>query len=82
VLVGRGWCRYICPLGALMAPFNKVSVLWVHVNHDKCIECLACEKTCPMKIKVLNMYRDPECILCGKCISICPTSAIQYKVIY
>ncbi len=80
VLVGRGWCRYVCPLGALMAPFNKISVLWVHVDRDKCIECMACVKICPMKIDVLNMYRDPECILCGKCITICPTSAIKYKV--
>jgi polyferredoxin len=79
-LVGRGWCRYVCPLGALMAPFNKVSAIRVDVDRDKCIECMACVKTCPMKIEVLNMYRDPECILCGKCIQICPTSAIKYKV--
>ena len=80
VFVGRGWCRYVCPLGAIMAPFNKVSALQVYVNRDKCIECMACVKICPMKIEVLNMHRDPECILCGKCISKCPTKAIGYQV--
>ncbi len=78
--VERGWCRYFCPLGAMLAPFNKISLLHVSVDQDKCTQCGACTKVCPMGIDVPNMHRDPECIFCGKCIDICPTKAISYKV--
>ncbi len=78
--VERGWCRYFCPLGALFALFNKVSLLYVSVDQDKCIHCNACTNVCPMGIDVPNMNRSPECILCGKCIEVCPTNAISFKV--
>jgi len=77
--VERGWCRYFCPIGAILAPFNKVSMLHVHVDQNKCVHDNACIQECPMGIDVPNMNRDPECILCGKCINACPENAISYK---
>lgn len=78
-VVERGWCRYFCPVGAILAPFNKVSMLYVHVDEKKCVHDDACSKVCPMGIDVANMHRDPECILCGKCITACPKCVISYK---
>ena len=78
-IIERGWCRYFCPFGAVLAPFNKVSMLSVQVDEEECVHCNACIQECPMGIDVPNMYRDPECILCGKCINICPRDAIVYK---
>jgi len=78
-VVERGWCRYFCPVGALLAPFNKISYLHVAVNKQKCIHCNACSNACPMGIDVPNMNRNPECILCGKCIEICPQKIISFK---
>ena len=80
-LIERGWCRYFCPVGAMLAPFNKISVLHVSVNKEKCKSCDLCSKVCPMGIDVPNMHRDPECILCGKCVSNCPQKLVKYKVI-
>ena len=77
--IERGWCRYFCPIGAMFAPFNKVSMLHVHVNKDECVHCNLCANACPMGIDVPNMNRDPECILCGKCIEACPKDAISYE---
>ena len=85
--VERGWCRYFCPVGALLAPFNKISYVHVKVHpvkqHDntkvKCIHCNACSHMCPMGIDVPNMDRDPECILCGKCITACPQNLIAFE---
>jgi polyferredoxin len=79
VTIERGWCRYFCPIGAMLAPFNKVSIYHVHVNKDECVNCNACSLACPMNIDVPNMNRDPECILCGKCIEACPKNLISYK---
>jgi polyferredoxin len=78
--VERGWCRYFCPVGAILAPMNKVSVLHMDVQTDGCKHCNLCSNSCPMGIDVPNMHRDPECILCGKCIDACPYSFIKYKV--
>lgn len=77
--VERGWCRYFCPVGAILAPFNKISFLHVSVDEQKCIHCNACSEVCPMGIDVPNMQRDPECILCGKCIDTCPKNIIKLE---
>jgi len=78
-LVERGWCRYFCPVGALLAPFNKISFLHIEVNKKECIHCNACSDICPMGIDVPNMNRDPECILCGKCVDVCPKHLISFR---
>lgn len=82
--VERGWCRYFCPIGAILAPFNKISYLHVDKKSKKdfekeCIHCNICSKNCPMGIDVVNMYRDPECILCGKCVTSCPKGLYEFK---
>lgn len=78
-LVERGWCRYFCPVGALLAPFNKVSMLHMQVHAENCVHCNICTAVCPMGIDVPNMHRDPECILCGKCVKACPEKIITYE---
>jgi polyferredoxin len=78
-LVERGWCRYFCPVGALLAPFNKISFLHISVKTEECIHCNACSYVCPMAIDIPNMHRDPECILCGKCITACPNQLISFE---
>ena len=77
--IERGWCRYFCPVGAILAPFNKISYISVDVETEACIQCHLCSEICPMGINIPEMERDPECILCGKCIGQCPRSLIQFK---
>jgi len=78
-LIERGWCRYFCPVGAILAPFNKVSFLHIYVDKTKCVYDYKCSLVCPMGIDVPNMNRDPECILCGKCINACVKNAISFR---
>jgi len=82
--IERGWCRYFCPIGAILAPFNKISMYHVErvpekIFQKECLHCNACSNICPMGIDVVTMHRDPECVLCGKCIEVCPKNLIQYK---
>ncbi|MTI57501.1 4Fe-4S binding protein [Geosporobacter ferrireducens] len=77
VWVYRPFCRYICPLGAFYALFNKVSFYRYTVDKDKCTNCGACTHKCKIKIET---YKDPnnaECIRCGECVKICPTKSIK-----
>jgi len=73
----RGFCRYICPVGALMAPTNKISLLNIKYYPENCTKCNKCNKSCPMKINVLKMDRDMECIRCGRCIDACKDNALH-----
>ncbi len=82
--VERGWCRYFCPIGAILAPFNKISYLRVarappHIFDKECLHCNACSNICPMGIDVPTMNRSPECILCGKCIEVCPKHLLSFE---
>ena len=52
----RFWCRYVCPLGALLGLFSRWNVFKVRVNMDKCIKCNLCTSTarrrrCPIRTR-------------------------------
>ncbi len=71
LLVERFWCKYLCPLGALLAIFNKVSPLRVHTA-DACVDCGRCGNTCGMGIKERpENIRSLECIRCLDCLDTC-----------
>jgi len=79
IKVKRGWCRYLCPVGAMLAPFNKISLLQLHFDESKCLECMNCARVCPMKINLPYDVKSMECIRCGLCIDECPTKALSFK---
>lgn len=76
VFVYRGFCRFICPLGAIYSFFNKVSIIGVCVDEHKCTECGRCVRECKMDIKKVG---DMECISCGECMKVCKEDAICWK---
>ena len=68
----RFWCKYLCPLGAVLAPFNKISPLRLVLNQDSCTNCRRCDAACPMDIPDLtNNLRSAECIECLECQETC-----------
>ena len=74
IFIYRSFCRFICPLGAIYSLFNKVSILGLKIDNDKCIKCNACIDNCLMDVKSVG---DRECIECGECIKVCNTKAIR-----
>jgi polyferredoxin len=83
--VPRGWCKYFCPHGAIMAILNRFSFLGLRRELVKCAkgECRQCEEVCPMRIPILDLpwekFSDPECIYCLKCVDACENKAIKLK---
>ena len=68
----RFWCKYLCPLGAILAPFNKIAPLRLVLNQDSCTNCRRCDPACPMDIPDLtNNLRSAECIECLECQETC-----------
>jgi polyferredoxin len=80
VVIGRGWCRYLCPLGAWLSFYNKVTPLHIAFDEKKCVHCNLCSDNCPMKIDIPNTSRSLECIGCAKCVHACNKGALSLNV--
>lgn len=79
ILFYRPFCKWICPLGAFYAWFNRISLLQLQVDQNKCISCGKCGRVCKMDVAVPQTPNHNECIRCGACITACPTQAIHYQ---
>ena len=72
MLVKRFSCKYLCPMGAALAIFNKVSFVHIATNLEHCTNCRRCEAECPVDIPAIpeNM-RSAECVRCLECLETC-----------
>jgi ferredoxin len=78
----RFWCRYLCPLGALIGLGSKFSWIQRRVSQMSCVQCGDCAAICPMgAISPDQDYTsDPaECIGCMDCAVPCPKAAITFE---
>ena len=84
--VPRGWCKYFCPHGAILAFLNRFSFLGLTRDPVKCTKagCSDCVQACPMNVPILELpwekFVHPECIYCLKCADACTTKAIKPKI--
>jgi ferredoxin len=75
----RPFCRVVCPVGAILGLFNKVSFFRLKVDAHRCTACGKCEKACPIDIDVPARPNGPDCIRCLKCVKACPEGCIGYE---
>ncbi|MFC1504585.1 4Fe-4S binding protein [Spirochaetota bacterium] len=69
----RFYCRYICPLGGMLAAIARFSPFKRRITNCK-DTCSVCRHRCRMNaIRTDNTYRNDECILCLDCIADCPS---------
>jgi polyferredoxin len=83
-LSGRVWCRFACPLAALMHIYARFSRFRILADKKKCISCNVCTAVCHQGIDVLNFankglpMEDPECVRCSACVQSCPTGVLEF----
>lgn len=79
----QGFCRYICPYGALLGLLSFFSPLKIRRDCSHCLieekgmKCDKCTRACPAGIIVhtKTTVRSDECQACLRCIAACPSKA-------
>ncbi len=60
-VVGRPYCRFLCPYGVLLNWCSQLSRRHVTITPDECIQCRLCESSCPFDaINVPTPEKAPE----------------------
>jgi ferredoxin-type protein NapH len=87
----RSWCR-ICPLGGLIALFNRfppfkwISGVRLDKVEEKCTKCGMCKRVCPTQVTEVYEMKSgdvatSQCILCLRCVEMCPEEGcLQFKL--
>jgi thioredoxin reductase/ferredoxin len=81
---GRVWCRFFCPLAALMHIYTRFTRYRIFPEKSKCISCNVCTSVCHQGIDVMNFankgipMEDPQCVRCSACVQECPTGVLAF----
>jgi polyferredoxin len=87
----RSWCR-ICPLGALIALFNRfppfkwISGVRLEKAEEKCTKCGVCKRVCPTQVTEVYETKGgdvatSQCLMCLRCVEMCPEKdCLKFKV--
>lgn len=83
LLARRFWCRYLCPLGAVLALAGGTGMFRRTVDSSRCVSCLRCERDCRMNAihgRGLST-RHSECVQCFECLQSCKYDAIEFRLV-
>jgi len=77
MFVGRAYCRYLCPYGALLALVSRLAWRGVSITPDKELDCGLCTGSCPFgAIEKMRAVR-PSCLFCARCFVSCPRERVK-----
>ncbi len=79
----RFWCRYACPLGALLAIVARFSRVRPTVDGSSCISCSKCARTCSVEaVSATDGYSmdSAECVMCLECADVCPKDSVSFPI--
>lgn len=76
----RGFCRYLCPGGALYSLLGRYRLLRIQREVSSCNDCNRCNSICEFGLRPMQDEFGQECNNCSACIAICPTDALQFTM--
>ncbi|PWH15138.1 MAG: 4Fe-4S ferredoxin [Anaerolineae bacterium] len=84
----RAFCKYVCPIPTLQKIPARFALLKIAGDQNKCTDCGACTKMCPMDINIPAYLHkgqrvlSTECILCLECINVCAKGALTVNLAF
>jgi polyferredoxin len=77
----RFWCRTLCPLGALLGIFSRMSIFRLEQYPGKCTQCELCTKSCQGAASPRPGldWETAECLVCFNCYNVCPEDALKFR---
>jgi len=81
----RIWCRFFCPMAALLGIIQKFGRFRISTKKDMCISCGNCSTYCEMGIDVRayaqsnQSFRRASCVGCGMCAHVCPRGVLKLE---
>ncbi len=76
ILSPRFFCRFLCPLGALLGLLSRISLFRIHRDLKKCTDCDLCLSHCEGASDPQKKVRISECVSCMNCLDDCPEDAL------
>ena len=82
----RVWCRFGCPMAAMLGLIQKFGRFRITVKNDMCISCGNCSTYCEMGIDVRQYamanqdVKRASCVGCGMCAHVCPRGVLKLEV--
>jgi polyferredoxin len=79
----RAFCKYICPVSVPLKITSRLSIIKIGQGAGQCNDCDACEKMCPMDVRISDYILKgqrvlcSECSLCQTCITVCAQDALK-----
>jgi polyferredoxin len=89
-LADRFWCRYLCPLGALLGWFSRIAIFRPAIG-SACNACTRCAIACkPGAIRTVSpaeaahsaadvIIQPSECTVCLDCLAACTRDGMSIK---
>lgn len=72
LFVGRPYCRYLCPYGALLSLTSRLAWRGVSITPQRELDCGLCSDACPYgAIEQMRAVRT-SCLACARCYGSCP----------
>jgi polyferredoxin len=75
----RFWCRYLCPLGALLGLLGRRALLR-RETAEGCNDCGRCDRACQGGLTTTQgrPWVASECLVCMTCDDACPKNAVSF----
>ena len=74
LVIGRPYCRWLCPYGAVLGLCARAAnrPVTVQPRGQTCRHCGLCDKSCPFNA-IDNCQAAPSrCLACARCFAVCP----------